>query len=117
MTSDDLPGGVYTEVDGHVHPARHVTGRATITLIDGVHRVIDRAAADRLYLRTVRALWQDEPVTIWAARTPGTVRVQYEGKDWNRAQALGMRGDRTMWELDVAPSEVTITEISEVDLD
>jgi hypothetical protein len=44
------------------------------------------------------------------------VRVQFVGRDPSRARALGMRGDRTMWELDVPPSEVTVTSVDEVDL-
>jgi hypothetical protein len=114
--SGDLPGGVYAEIDGRTHAASQVRGQPYFTLIEGGRR-LDRKAADRLYRRTVSALWRGEPVTVWAARTPGTVRVQFAGTDRSRAQALGMRGDRTMWELDVPAGEVTITGVEEVDLE
>ncbi|MEO6122712.1 MAG: hypothetical protein ABIR32_03320 [Ilumatobacteraceae bacterium] len=117
MRSGDLPGGVYAEIDGHVQPARHIRGQRQITLIGDAGRLIDRTAIDRLILRTVSGRWRGEPVTVWSAHDPGAVRVQYVGDDPNRARALGMRGDRTIWELDVPPSEVTITTVEEVDLD
>ena len=116
MDSGDLPGGVYAEIDGRVHAARHVRGQPYVSLVDDGARVIDRAATDRLFRRTVSGQWRGEPVTVWAARTPGAVLVQFAGRDMNRARALGMRGDRTMWDLDVPPSEVTVTSVDEVDL-
>lgn len=115
MDGGDLPGGVFAEIDGRVHAARHVRGQPYVTLIDGTRR-IERTATDRLFKRTVSGRWRGEPVTVWAARTPGAVRVQFDGTDWSRARALGMRGDRTMWELDVQPNEVTVTAVDEVDL-
>ncbi|HUF98725.1 MAG TPA: hypothetical protein VMM60_11410 [Ilumatobacter sp.] len=116
MDGGDLPGGVYAEIDGRVYAASHVRGQPYITLIDDGTRLIDRAAADRLFGRTVSGRWQGEPVTVWAARTPGTVRVQFDGNDFDRARTLGMRGDRTLWDLEVLPSEVTVTSVDEVDL-
>ena len=115
MDGNDLPGGVYAVVDGRVHPARHVRGRPHITLIDE-GRLVDRDAAGRLFLRTVSGQWRGEPVTVWSARDRGAVRVQYAGQDASRARALGMRGDRTMWELEVPPTDVTVTNVDEVDI-
>ena len=116
MDDDLLPGGVFATIAGRVHPCRRVLGRPTITLVEG-DRVVDRSDVERLFRRTISGEWRGEPVTVWAARTPGAVRVTYCGRDWDRAQRLGMRGDRTMWELDVPPSEVTVTSVDEVDLD
>ena len=116
MIVGDLPGGIYATIDGHVHAARYVRGRPFVTLIDDGDRCVDRADVDRLFRRTVSGRWQGEPVTVWAARSPGTVRVQYDGDDPSRARALGMWGDRTMWELEVVPGEVTVTNVDEIDL-
>ncbi|MEO6571584.1 MAG: hypothetical protein ABIO83_08545 [Ilumatobacteraceae bacterium] len=116
MGGDELPGGIYAEIDGRLHTARHVRGQPYITLIDDDARRVDRAAVDRLFRRTVSGRWRDEPVTVWRARTPGTVRVQLVDGDPSVATALGMRGDRTMWELDVPPTEVDVTGVDEVDL-
>jgi len=116
MGGGDLPGGVYVAIDGRVQAASHLRGQPYVTLIDDGARVIDRASADRLFRRTVSGRWRGEPVTVWAARTPGAVRVQYVGHDPNVARTLGMRGDRTIWELEVLPSEVTVTSVDEVDL-
>lgn len=117
MRSGDLPGGVYAEIDGHVHTARHVRGQPYVTLVDDGPRVIDRASVGRLFRRIVSGLWNGEPVTVWAARKRGDVRVQFAGDDLDRARSLGMRGDRTVWDLDVPSSEVTVTHIDEVELD
>ncbi|MEP2373782.1 hypothetical protein [Ilumatobacter sp.] len=117
MVGADLPGGVYAEVDGRLHTASHLRGHPSVTLTDEGDRLIDRAAADRLFRRTVSGRWRGEPVTVWAARTPGVVRVQFDGDDPRRARAAGMRGDRTTWELDVPPGEVTVTSIDEVELE
>jgi hypothetical protein len=97
--SDDLRGGVYAQVDGRVHAASQVCGQSYVTLIDDGDRLIDRAATDRVFRRVVSGRWRGEPVTVWVARTPGAVRVQLVNADPSRARALGMRGDRTMWEL------------------
>jgi hypothetical protein len=116
MGHDELPGGVYAQIDGRVHAASHVRGRPDVTLVGDGGRVIPCAAAERVFRRTVAGTWRGEPVTIWAARTAGAVRVQLISGDPDRARALGMRGDRTVWELDVLPGEVTITAVDEVDL-
>ncbi len=116
MGSDDLPGGVYAQVDGRVHAASHVRGQSYITLIDDGGRRIDRTSTDRMFRRVVSGRWRGEPVTVWVARTPGAVRVQLVDADPRRARALGMRGDRTTWELDVQATDVTVTSVDEFDL-
>lgn len=116
MDGDDLPGGVYAQIDGRLHAASQLRGQPYVTLINDGHRRIDRAAADRVFRRTVSGRWRGEPVTVWAARTPGSVRVQFAGDDPSRARTLGMRGDRTLWELEVLPIEVTVTGVDDVDL-
>jgi hypothetical protein len=116
MGGDDLPGGVYVEIGGRVHAASHLRGHPYVSLIDDGARLIDRASADRLFRRTVSGRWLGEPVTVWAARSPDAVRVQFAGHDPSRARALGMRGDRTLWELEVPLSEVTVTSVEEVEI-
>ena len=113
---DELPGGVCAEIDGSVHAVSRVKGQSYVTLINDGSRRVDRAVAARLFRRTVTGRWRGEPVTVWAARTSDFVRVQYVGDDPSRGRALGMRGDRTVWDLDVLATEVTDIIVDEVDL-
>ena len=116
MVSDQLPGGVYAEIDGSVHAVSRVKGQPYVTLINDGSRRVDRAAAARIFRRSVTGRWRGEPVTVWATPTAGFVRVQYVGDDPSRGRALGMRGDRTVWDLDVPWNEITDITVEEVDL-
>lgn len=116
LPKDTLPGGNYALIGGALHPASYVQGRDHATLLgaDG-ETSVPLAAIGRLFSRAVHGLWQDEPVTIWRSKQAGLVKLVYAGKDWDRAQAIGMRGDRTMWETDVSPEEVTFLSAEETD--